>query len=110
MPIITYPKVKLWLVNKNGDAVLGDGLATLLEAVEKYGSVSAASDHLSMSYRYALHRISLAERRVGCELVKRSRGGTAGGFSELIADGKALLAKYRKTERQLEKFLKELVE
>jgi len=109
MPIIAYPKVKLWLVNEKGEAVFGDGIATLLEAVEKYKSVSAASEHLGMSYRYALHRISLAEKRVGRELVRRRRGGAAGGLSELTVDGKELLVKYRKTEKEIERFLRKLL-
>jgi len=59
-----------------------------------------------MSYRYALHRISLAEKRLKCKLVIRHRGGVAGGASELTAEGKALLMKYRKVEKDLENFLK----
>jgi molybdate transport repressor ModE-like protein len=66
-------------------------LAKLLEAVDKYGSIFVASDHLDMSYRYALHRISLAEKRLGYKLIKRHRGGVSGGFSELTAEGKKLL-------------------
>jgi molybdate transport system regulatory protein len=77
-----------------------------LEAVEKHGSVSAASKHLDMSYRYALHRVSLAERRLGCELIMRHRGGAAGGTSELTADGKELIVKYRKIEKEIKKLLR----
>jgi len=108
MPITAYPEIKLWFVNEKGEAVFGEGLAILLEAVEKYGSISAASDHLGMSYRYALHRISLAEKRLGYELIRRHRGGAAGGSSELTAKGKKLLVKYRNTEKKIEKFLREL--
>jgi molybdate transport system regulatory protein len=104
MPV-TYPKVKLWFVDENGEAVFGEGLAMLLEAVEKCGSLSVASDHLGMSYRYALHRVSLAERRLGFELIRRRRGGVAGGASELTTYGKKMLVKYRKIEKEIEKFL-----
>jgi len=101
-----YPKVKLWLVNESNEAVFGEGLARLLEAVEKCGSILKASSDLNMSYRYALHRISLAEKRLGFKIVKRSRGGTLGGYSELTAEGKALLTKYEKIEKEITKFLK----
>ena len=104
MPV-TYPKVKLWFVDENGEAVFGEGLAKLLEAVEKCGSLSVASDHLGMSYRYALHRVSLAERRLGFELIRRRGGGVAGGASELTTYGKKMLVKYRKIEKEIEKFL-----
>lgn len=76
-----------------------------MEAVDKYGSIFVASDHLDMSYRYALHRISLAEKRLGYKLIKRHRGGVSGGFSELTAEGKKLLVAYRKIEKEIEKFL-----
>ena len=104
MPIAIYPEVKLWFVDEKGEAVFGGGLATLLEAVEKYGSISAASDYLGMSYRYALHRISLVEKRLGYKLVRRHRGGAAGGSSELTAKGKELLVKYRNIEKKSRSF------
>ncbi|MEM2902066.1 MAG: LysR family transcriptional regulator [Candidatus Bathyarchaeia archaeon] len=106
MSMRIYPKAKLWFVNEDGESVLGDGLVTLLEEVEKYRSISKASKKLDMSYRYALHRVSLAERRLRCVLIRRSRGGVAGGTSELTAQGKKLLIKYRNTEREIKKFLR----
>jgi len=108
MPVTAYPEIKLWLVNEKGEAIFGEGLATLLEAVEKYGSISVASDHLGMSYRYALHRISLAEKRLGYKLIKRFRGGASGGSSELTGEGKELLLKYRKIEKKIGEFLASL--
>lgn len=106
MPVILYPKVKVWFVNENNEAVLGEGLVNLLGAIEKYGSILFASKNLEMSYRYALHRISLAEKRLGFKLVKRYRGGAAGGSSELTVEGKKLLVAYRKIEKEVNKFLK----
>jgi molybdate transport system regulatory protein len=106
MRVRVYPRVKLWFENEDGESVFGDGLITLLEAVEKYRSISTASKNLDMSYRYALHRVSLAERRLRCVLIRRSRGGVAGGSSELTANGKKLVVKYRKTEREIKKFLR----
>lgn len=106
MSAVLYPKIKLWLVNESDEAVLGEGLAKLLETIEKCGSISKASSSLNMSYRYALHRISLAEKRLGFKIVKRSRGGALGGFSELTSEGKALLVKYKRIEKNLTRFLK----
>ncbi|MEM3550613.1 MAG: LysR family transcriptional regulator [Candidatus Bathyarchaeia archaeon] len=103
--LVIYPKVKLWFVDENGESVFGEGLAMLLEAVEKYGSLSLASDYLGMSYRYALHRVSLAEKRLGFEIVRRRRGGVLGGSSELTPEGKELLLRFKKIERELEKIL-----
>ncbi|MEM3565273.1 MAG: LysR family transcriptional regulator [Candidatus Bathyarchaeia archaeon] len=106
MSAILCPKIKLWFVNENNEPILGEGLARLLEAIEKYGSITQASSNLNMSYRYALHRISLAEKRLGFKLVQRHRGGVLGGSSELTTKGKVLLEKYEKLEKEVAKFLK----
>jgi len=97
------------MVNEKGESVFGDGLAELLETIEKYHSLLEASQHLEMSYRYALHRITLAENRLGQLLVTRVRGGPkGGGSSEITPFGKDLAARYRKAQTQLDRILKEL--
>ena len=58
-------KIKLWMINEKKEAVFGDGLAELIEEIDKYHSILAAAEHMGMSYRYALHRITLAEERLG---------------------------------------------
>jgi molybdate transport system regulatory protein len=98
---ITY-RVKLWVVNENSQPVFGDGLARLLEEIEKRHSVLDAAKSLQMSYRYALHRITLAEERLGESLVTRVRGGAkGGGSSHVTAFGKKILSKYRDTQKKL---------
>jgi molybdate transport repressor ModE-like protein len=100
--------IKLWMVNENG-SVFGDGLAELLEEIDKTHSMLEAAQNLRMSYRYALHRITLAEKRLGQLLVKRSRGGAkGGGFSEVTPYGKELISKYRKAQAELNQVLKKL--
>jgi len=97
------------MVNEKGEAVFGDGLAELLEEIDKCHSMLKAAKNLGMSYRYALHRITLAEKRL-CELlVNRSRGGAkGGGFSEVTPCGKTLVARYREAQTELTKVLKSL--
>jgi molybdate transport system regulatory protein len=101
--------IKLWMVNEKGESVFGDGLAELLESIDKYHSLLEAAQHLEMSYRYALHRITLAEERLGQLLVTRVRGGAKGGGSSEVTDfGKELVVRYRKAQARLEGVLKEL--
>ena len=45
--------IKLWMVNEKREAVFGDGLAELLEEIDKYHSILKAAEHLEMSYRYS---------------------------------------------------------
>jgi molybdate transport system regulatory protein len=100
-------RFKLWVVNNKNEAVFGDGLAQLLEEIAKHHSVLEASKQLGMSYRYALHRITLAEERLGESLVIRVRGGAkGGGSSEVTAFGKDLVSQFRQTQNTVETTLK----
>jgi molybdate transport system regulatory protein len=102
-------ETKLWMVNGKGEAVFGNGLAELLEEIDKQHSVLKAANQLSMSYRYALHRITLAEKRLDNVLVTRVRGGAKGGGSSEVTDfGRNLVKRYRKTQVELAKILKKM--
>ena len=102
-------EIKVWMVNEKREAVFGDGMHELLEEIDRCHSILEATKKLGMSYRYALHRITLAEGRLGQLLVKRSRGGAkGGGFSELTDLGRAILAKFKKAKAELDKALKNL--
>jgi molybdate transport system regulatory protein len=108
MRVLRY-EIKLWMVNKNREAVFGDGLAELLEEIDRRHSVLEAAKHLEMSYRYALHRLTLAEKRLGESLVTRVRGGAKGGGSSEVTDfGKDLVKRYRNAQLKLGGVLKEL--
>jgi molybdate transport system regulatory protein len=99
---------KLWIVNKKNQAVFGDGLARLLEAIDKHHSILEAAKELGMSYRYALHRITLAEERLQEPLVLRVRGGAkGGGSSEVTAFGKDMVAQFRAMQAKLDGTLQE---
>ena len=94
--------IKLWMMNDKNEAVFGDGLAKLLEEISNRHSILEASKHLGMSYRYALHRITLAEGRLGQLLVTRTRGGAkGGGSSEVTEFGKDLVVRFRKAQTEL---------
>lgn len=78
---------------------IGPGKMTLLEAIDRTGSLSAAGRSLGMSYRRAwllLHSVndSFAE-----PAVTFSVGGKDGGGASLTDFGRALLVRYRAFER-----------
>jgi molybdate transport system regulatory protein len=99
-------ETKLWMTNQKGEAVFGNGLAELLEEIDSHHSILEASQHLHMSYRYALHRITLAEERLGEPLVTRQRGGAKGGGSSEVTDfGKTLVKRYRNAQAVLGEML-----
>ena len=101
MPTLRF-ETKLWMVNEKDQAVFGNGLAELLEEIDSRHSILEAANHLEMSYRYALHRLTLAEERLGEPLVIRVRGGAKGGGSSQVTDfGKELVKRYRRAQVEL---------
>lgn len=103
----TNYRFKLWIVNEKEQAVFGDGLARLLEEIEAHHSVLEAAKKLGMSYRYALHRLTLSEERLGESLVTRVRGGAkGGGSSEVTQFGKDMVMRYRNTQTKLSETVK----
>ena len=102
-------ETKLWMINGKGEAVFGNGIAELLEEIDNHHSILEASNHLEMSYRYALHRLTLAEERLGEMLVKRVRGGAKGGGSSEVTDfGRSLVKRYRNAQVELDKVLEKI--
>ena len=102
-------ETKLWMVNEKNEAVFGDGLAELLETIDKHHSILGAAEQLKMSYRYALHRITLAEKRLGQPLVIRVHGGAKGGGSSAVTDfGRELVKRYRTAQTELDQILEKM--
>jgi len=101
-PIISTAKVKFWFEDRKGRAFFGEGAAKLFEAIDRHKSISVASERIGMSYRYALHRISIAEERSGRKLVERFRGGGAKGGAHLTEQGRLFLQRYMHAKRLLE--------
>ena len=97
------------MVNDKGESVFGDGLAELLETIDKYHSLLEATQHLKMSYRYGLHRLTLAENRLGQSLVTRVHGGARGGGSSEVTDfGRDLVKRYRNAQIELKEVLEKM--
>ncbi|MCL1977105.1 MAG: LysR family transcriptional regulator [Candidatus Bathyarchaeota archaeon] len=108
MNALSY-RTKLWMVNGEGESVFGDGIAELIENIDKYHSILEAAKNLNMSYRYALHRITLAEKRLGESLIMRVRGGAkGGGSSEVTPYGRSLAEQYRRAQVELKEFLEKM--
>jgi molybdate transport repressor ModE-like protein len=78
------PRVKVWL-ETDGNYAFGFGLAEMLRAVEKSGSIKQAAADLGKSYRYVWGRIKEAEAALGTPLVDAQVGGTGIQRSSLTA-------------------------
>jgi molybdate transport system regulatory protein len=87
-------KSKIWIEDEKGEMVFGLGRLRILGAIEKYGSILAASKSLNMSYRAAWGKIKATEQRLGKPLLTSQVGGVSGGGSRLTPFAKALVKKF----------------
>jgi molybdenum ABC transporter molybdate-binding protein len=94
--------VRLW-VERSGEAILGPGRLELLEAIDRWHSISAAARKLGMSYRRAWLLVDSINRAAGEELVQRQTGGRDGGGAFLTARGHAAIRVYQDLQSRVRK-------
>lgn len=96
-------KCKLWLSSKDIEGVFGDGKWRLLQAIDRTGSLSAASKLLRISYRKAWGDLNKAQNALNVALVEKQRGGNMGGKTTLTGEGKKWIKAYAKFRADVEK-------
>lgn len=74
----------------------------LLKKVEETGSLKAASDQLSVSYRKAWGNVEEIEKGLGFKLLERQRGGAHGGNTTLTDEGKKLIEAYEELRMEFD--------
>ena len=90
-----FLRYEIWLEKMDSGKVLtGEGFGLLLE-IEKSGSLVAAANNLSISYRKAWGLLREIEEHLGFHLVEKTRGGASGGRTVLSPEGSELLIAYR---------------
>jgi molybdate transport system regulatory protein len=97
---------KVWF-ESSGVHIFGSGLASLLENVNRSGTLQEAAKASNMSYRYAWSLINAAERHFGKVLINRHAGGRFGGGSTLSPDGLRMLDVFRKLNEEVAAFTDE---
>jgi len=98
-------RFKIWLAEDSeagGEGFLGEGRFRLLFAIDRAGSLRKAAEQLGISYRKAWGDIRAAETHLGFELVKRQRGGNAGGSSVLTERARQLLQAFEKVKTKIQ--------
>lgn len=90
-----------------GQRQLGPGKITLLEAIGRTGSISAAGREMGMSYRRAWLLVDGANKLFKRPLVTVSVGGQHGGGTQLTDFGRALIAAYRRVEARTQEAIRE---
>jgi len=82
---------KIWMSTREGKGVMGDGKWQILKAIEQHGSLRSATQALGLTYRRTWGDLKAIELELGFPLIKKTRGGLAGGKSCLTPQGVKLV-------------------
>lgn len=80
---------------------VGVGKIRLLEAIERYGSLSQAARDMDMSYRRAWLLIDSMNGEFDTPVISATVGGSGGGGAKVTPFGKQLVEAYRQLEARL---------
>jgi len=97
---------KVWL-EKDGKLLFGRGVASILKAVEREGSLNKAAHRLNMPYRRAWSLIRAVEEHVDQPLLKKTRGGKGGGGASLTPWAKNLLEGFDRIDIEVNQYARE---
>lgn len=88
------------------DIAIGPGRADILQGIKDTGSIAAAGRQMGMSYKRAWSLVEAINGSFESPLVLASRGGRAGGKTELTELGEDVLSAYRRMEQLTEAAIK----
>jgi molybdenum ABC transporter molybdate-binding protein len=92
--------VRVW-VEREGLAMLGEGRAELLAAIDSEHSITKAAKVAAISYRRAWNMIQEVNEAAGETLVEAAVGGLRGGGARLTPQGRVALKVYDRVRRSL---------
>ena len=98
-------------LNADGRRVFGRDGAEILEALEEYGSITAAAKKLEISYKFTWNCLLRMTRSLHQPVVVTRRGTTqharsnGGGGTTLTPIARVLLKEFRETERFMQQTL-----
>ena len=85
-----------WIVDDDGNIIVGRGRAEILANIEKTGSINQAAKIMRMSYKGVWSKIKATEKHLNQKIVNADRKeGT-----RLTGYGKELLEKYKLLEKK----------
>lgn len=93
-----------------GEKIFGPGIATLLEGIQKSGSLRKSAMKMGVSYSKAWKMVHSCEEHLGFKLLVCQIGGTGGGGAKLTTEAKELLDNFRAFEQEAQDVLQSLVD
>jgi len=88
-------RTKVWIDDDHDNVIFGSGRLRMLEAIDRFGSMSRAAKELNMSYRALWGRIKSTEERLGAKVLITKPGGGKGHGSVVTPAGKKFLENYK---------------
>jgi molybdate transport system regulatory protein len=104
------PQYKIWLSTETGEGIMGDGKWQILKAIEKTGSLMAATESLGLTYRRTWGDLKKIESQLGFQLLDKSRGGKDGGTSTLTPEGKRLVEAFDNLHARIDSVIQQAFE
>lgn len=93
--------IRLRFLHPSG--AIGPGKVTLLEQIDRTGSISAAARALGMSFRRAWFLVETMNTAFREPVVRTNVGGREGGGTGLTAFGQEVVTRYRRMEEEARK-------
>ena len=93
---------KVW-IERDGEVLISEYRARLLEAVARAGSVAAAAEALGLPYRTAWKKLREMEEAAGVPLLESGSGGAGGGQSRLTPAAEEMVAAFRRLAAPVER-------
>ncbi|MDQ2101976.1 winged helix-turn-helix domain-containing protein [Azospirillum isscasi] len=90
--------IRLRFLHPSG--AIGPGKVSLLEEIDRTGSISAAARALGMSFRRAWFLVETMNSAFREPVVRTNVGGREGGGTGLTAFGQEVIARYRRMEEE----------
>lgn len=94
-------RLRVW-AERDGQPLLGPGRLELLEAIDRWRSISAAARQIGMSYRHAWLLVQSINEAAGKALVESAVGGKQGGGARLTECGKQAIGVFRELQTELQ--------
>jgi molybdate transport system regulatory protein len=85
-----------WIVDEDGNIIIGKGRAEILANIEKTGSINQAAKVMQMSYKGVWSKIKATEKHLNRKIVHADRKEG----SRLTPYGEELLEKYKLLEKK----------
>ncbi len=98
---------KIWISDKKGRGILGDGKWQTLKMIDEKGSLRAACTALGYTYRRTWGNLKKIEQFFGFPLLEKHRGGAEGGRTVLTPEGKKLVGAFDKFHASVDSMIQQ---